>query len=121
MLCGWFISPGPEPWVVPHDLMNLPSFENFTTRPLAFATWPSVTKMSPLLRDDDVARAGERLVGFRRDAGLAERHQHFAVRTELEDLAALAVLGLRVGHPDVAVAIDRHAVSLHEHSGSRNF
>src|SRR5262245_45522567 len=47
MLCGWFISPGPEPCVVPHDLMNVPSFENFTTRPLAFATCPSVTKTSP--------------------------------------------------------------------------
>ena len=64
MLCGWFISPGPEPCVVPHALMNLPSFENFTTRPLAFATWPSVTKMSPLLRDDDVARSGERRRSF---------------------------------------------------------
>ena len=47
--------------------------------------------------------------------GLPERHQDLAVGAELEDLLALPVFVLRVGHPDVAVAIDRHPVRLDEH------
>ena len=61
-----------------------------------------------------------RLVEMRRaaagDAGRAEPHQHLAVGRQLDDLMPFrAVLArLRVGHPDVAVAIDVQAVRKHE-------
>ena len=45
MACGTLNSPGPVPFL-PQALMKRPSFENFTTR---LFTWPSATKMSPLV------------------------------------------------------------------------
>src|SRR6516164_9316348 len=53
------------------------------------------------------------------DALLAERHQHLAVRAELEDLMALAVLALAVGDPDIALRIDENAVRENEHAGAK--
>src|SRR6266566_4719976 len=47
MPCSVRNSPGAYP-VLPHALMNLPSFENFITRLLPFTSWPSAMKMSPL-------------------------------------------------------------------------
>ena len=46
-VCGTLNSPGPAPRL-PHALMNLPSFVNFTTRELL---WPSATKMSPFVAE----------------------------------------------------------------------
>src|SRR5438874_2173428 len=43
-------------------------------------------------------------------AGLAELQQHLAVGRELDDLLALAVLGLEVGRPDIAVLVDGDGV-----------
>ena len=51
-------------------------------------------------------------------AGRPEPHQHFAIGRQLDDLVPFrSVLArLRVGHPDVAVAIDVQAVRKHEQS-----
>ena len=63
-------------------------------------------------RHDDVARRGEVVRAASLDTGRSERQQHLAGRTELDDdvpaLVALrnAVGRHRVGHPDVAFAID---------------
>src|SRR5439155_20153591 len=61
-------------------------------------------------RDDDVGRLIEQTGGRAADARLAERHERFALGTELEDLVALPALAARVGHPEIAVAIHRRAV-----------
>src|SRR5262249_8320204 len=68
-------------------------------------------------RDQNRGRSveGVRTVACR--SGLAEREQDLAVRAELEDLVALAVLALGVGDPDVAVAVDKNSVRKPEHSG----
>ena len=47
MPCRVRNSPGAYP-VFPQALMNLPSFEYFTTRLLPVTSWPSATKISPL-------------------------------------------------------------------------
>src|SRR5829696_3849197 len=52
-------------------------------------------------------------------AGLAERQQHFSIRTELEDLVTLAVLAEAVGHPNVSLAIDMETVRKNEHSPAK--
>ena len=94
-------------------------------------------------RDDDVVRLGERLGRIAADAGLAERHQHLAVRAELDDLVADRLgrrrrraagasrgaapragrgwLSLAVGHPDVAVAVDVDAVREDHHPAPKLF
>jgi hypothetical protein len=69
-----------------------------------------------VLSDGNVGRAAEQVVAATGDARLAERHQELAVRTEFEDLVALALRHHRVGYPDVAVPIDSDAVGLHEHA-----
>ena len=74
----------------------------------------------------DVGRVGQRLRRVAPHARLAKRHQHLAFGAELHHGAALVafagklleLLGARrprVGHPDVAVAIDVDAVRPHEH------
>ena len=55
------------------------------------------------------------------DAGLAERHEHFAVGAELEHLLALAGSAHAVGHPDIADAVDMQAVWQNEHAGAKAF
>ncbi len=73
--------------------------------------------------DKDVAvrrhrDVGRRVEGIRPVAGdtrPAQRHQHLAVRAELEDLMAAAVAAAVVRHPDIAVAIDVHSVGMIEH------
>ena len=92
--------------------MNLPSFDNLTTRllPAPVGGWLLGDEDLAVRRDDDVGRLVERVRAVAGDAGLAERHQQLAVGTELEDLMAFAARRPRVGHPDVAVAIDREAV-----------
>src|SRR6185295_1263114 len=75
----------------------------------------------------DVVWIGQRLRRIAAHARLAECHQHLAVRTELDDGTALLVLARellqligrrrpRVGHPDIALAIDMDAVRPHEHA-----
>jgi len=101
--------------------MNFPSLENFTMRPLAFATCPSLTKMSPF-------GATTTSVGPLNVSGpslatpaLPSVINTFPSGLSLEDLLAFSVLVLRVGHPDVAVTVYRHAVRLHEHPCAKAF
>ena len=74
--------------------MNLPSFENFTMRALELASVPVGHEDVAVGSDDHVGGPVERVRAVARDAGLAERHQHFAVRAELEHLLALAISAL---------------------------
>ena len=69
-------------------------------------------------RDRDVARPIERVLAVAGHAGLAERHQDLAVRAELDDDSALAVLAALVGHPDVALAVDAEAMREVEHAAA---
>ena len=50
---------------------------------------------------------------------LTEHQQDLSIRTELNDLVALAVFSLCVSHPHVAVLVDMHAVREHEHSRAK--
>ena len=59
------------------------------------------------------ADAFRRFIG---DTGLAEPHQHPAVRTKLEDLVALSVLAEPVGDPDIAVAVHMQPMRKQEQS-----
>ena len=89
--------------------------------------------MSPLLGvGEDVARLGQRLRRISFHARLSERHQHLALRAELDDDAALLVFArkflqllggrhARVGDPDIAVAIDMDAVRPDEHAAAEAF
>ncbi len=52
-------------------------------------------------------------------AGMAERHQHLAIGTELNDDVALAVLALAVGDIDVALFVEREPVRKDEHPGAK--
>src|SRR5262249_57587780 len=52
------------------------------------------------------------------DPGFAEREQHLAVRTELDDLMTLAVLAQPIGDPDVALAVDMNAVRQHQRTNA---
>ena len=72
-------------------------------------------------RDYNIGRPIERVGAFLGNAGLTQRHQYLSFRAELEDLLAFSVLVLRVGHPDVAVTVYRHAVRLHEHPCAEAF
>src|SRR5215510_6041401 len=78
---------------------------------------------------DDVVRVGQRLRRIAAHARLAERQQHLAVGTELDDNAALLILTRellqligrrrpRVGHPDIAVAVDMDAMRPYEHAAA---
>src|SRR5689334_16010769 len=66
--------------------------------------------------DDDVGRLIEEVRPRSADARLAKRHQHLALWAELEYLVPLARFSARVGHPQVAVAIDGGAVREDEHA-----
>jgi len=76
----------------------------------------------PPVTHEDVAIAGHHDIGgsvehvgaFTCDAGLAERQQDLAVRTELDDLMALSVAAGVIGRPHVALVIDRKAVRVVE-------
>ena len=76
------------------------------------------------VRDDDVVRC-EEVIRLFPAARLAECEQHFAVRTELEDLVPFSVLGAfgrrqtrRVGHPQVRGWPEVRARALPAHSSS---
>jgi hypothetical protein len=116
-----------------------------TRRPAALA--PGLDECAVFRKPDDPVVAvftvsvGDEDVTFRRDrdvtwcsevigsaalfAECAQRHQHLAGRTELDhDLAALVPLRRpvhrhRVGHPDVALAIDIDAVRPDEHAAAK--
>src|SRR5262245_32569749 len=79
---------------------------------------------------DNVVRFGQRVRRISLHAGFAQRHQHLAIGTELDDNAALLVFtrkldaffGCRnasVGHPDVSISIDVDAVWPHEHAAAK--
>ena len=76
--------------------------------------------MSPfgaITTSDGGLKVSCRLAG---DARLAERHQHLAVRAELEDRVALAVLDLAVGRPRRCRRGRRTAVREDEHAGAES-
>src|SRR5262249_23323211 len=66
-------------------------------------------------RDHNVRGSVEYIRTFAGDAGLAKRHQDFALRTKLENLMPFSIFSLSIRYPDVSFAIYRHAVRLHEH------
>src|SRR4030095_11775210 len=66
-------------------------------------------------RDDNVTRPAEGVGALGCDTGLPQRHEQLSILAELEHLMPLPVLALGVGDPDIALAIDGHAVRLHEH------
>jgi hypothetical protein len=55
------------------------------------------------------------------DPGFAEREQHLAVRTELDNLMTFALLAQPIGDPDVALAIDMDAVRQHQRANAEAF
>src|SRR5258705_3700170 len=57
-------------------------------------------------RHHDVSRLKQRVLTIARNAGLAERHQDLAVRTEFVDRVPLAVLAGLVRCPDIALPVD---------------
>jgi hypothetical protein len=67
---------------------------------------------------EDIGRPVECVRAFARHARLAERHQHFALRAELEDLLSLAVSSLAVSHPHVAVTVHMETMWNNEHTGA---
>src|SRR5215467_13522641 len=68
--------------------------------------------------DEHVRWLIEELRAAARHARLAEPHQLRAVGTELDHLMAFTAAASRVGHPQVAVAIDARAVREVEHPGA---
>src|SRR5579863_2385058 len=62
-----------------------------------------------------IGRLIEKTRRIARDSRLAKRHQNLPIRTELEDLLALSIAALFVGHPKVSIRIDRRAVRKIEH------
>ena len=101
--------------------MNLPSLANFTMRALVLPPWPSATKMSPFGATSTSEGALNVSWPVAGDAGLAERHQHLAVRAELHDQPGpCRSCALAVGDPDVAVAVDVQAVREDEHARRRS-
>ncbi len=69
-------------------------------------------------RDQHRRRRVELVRRVTRNAGLAQRQQHLALRAELEHLMALAVLAEPVGDPDVAFLIREDAMREDEHAGA---
>ena len=100
--------------------MNLPSLGELHDPRIGVAAVSVGDKNVAIGRDQNCGRRVELVRAAAGDAGLAERHQHLAVRAELEDLVALAVLAEAVGHPDIAVAVDVNAVRKQEQSRRRS-
>src|SRR3954453_3474233 len=67
-------------------------------------------------RDQNCRRRIEFVRAVAGDPGLAEPHQHPAVRTKLEDLVALSVLAEPVGDPDIPVAVHMQPMRKQEQS-----
>src|SRR5215472_5039356 len=67
-------------------------------------------------RDQDIGRPIEGVGPVARDPGLAQRHQHLSIGTELDNRVALAVAVSAVGHPDVAVPVREQAVRPIDHA-----
>jgi hypothetical protein len=80
------------------------------------------------IRDKDVAIGGgddvggfvEMIWSAAGDACCPESHENLSIRGELEDLLALGSVFTRerVGHPDVAFAVDVQAVREYEKTGA---
>ena len=106
--------------------MNVPSAPNFTTRLFVASPWPSATKMSPFGATTTSLGALKCVSVVAGDAGRAEPQQHLAARAELDDLMAAAVavrparalVGRRVGDPDVALRVDLEPVRPDEHAAA---
>ena len=69
--------------------------------------------------DDHVRGLIERVRPISGDASLPQRHQDLSIRVKFEDLLALAVLPLSVGHPNVSLLIDVNTVRKHEHAAAK--
>src|SRR5580704_18476653 len=102
----------------PPGLDELAVLVEFDDAGIGVAAMPVADKDIAIGRDQHRRRRVELVRTAAGDALLAERHQHLAVRAELEDLVALAVLALAVGDPDIALRIDKNAVREHEHAGA---
>src|SRR5579862_954197 len=84
---------------------------------------PIITILAMPVRDENVAirsdhhsgRTIESVGPIACDAGLAQRHQHFPLGTELHHLMALPIFSVGVGYPHVVVLIDKKPVRKHEH------
>ncbi len=97
---------------------------------VGIATVPIADEDVAVGRNEDRRRRVELVGTGAGDAGLAERQQELAVRTELEDLVAFAVLAEPVDQPDIALAVDLDAVredgqacakTLHQSAGRIEF
>src|SRR5439155_23663455 len=66
-------------------------------------------------RNENVGGLIEKIRAAAGYTGFAERHEHYAVGTELGDGVSLAAAAARVGDPEIAVAIDAGAVREVEH------
>ena len=69
-------------------------------------------------RDHDGTHAAQIARSVARHPGLADRHQHLAVRAELEQVGALAVLGDLIAGPDTAVVVDIERMRDGEQAGA---
>ena len=69
--------------------------------------------------DGDVIGQIEGIWSAARNASLAERHQHFSFRAELEYLLAFSRDAGRVGNPEVSFGIDDRSMRKEEHVCSK--
>src|ERR1700676_36757 len=107
--------------------LGSPGLEEFSALGKLYDARVAVAAMA--VRNEDVAvrsdghRRGliESVVCLACDAGFAERHQNFAVRTEFEYLVAFSGASLPVGGPDVSVLIRGDAVRKNKHSRAKTF
>ena len=125
--CAFLNSPGPVP-SLPHSLMNLPSrrklhdASDIIRRHLRILPGVAVSDVDIAVgRGDDIGRLVEMCRAAAGNAGRAKPHQHLAVRRQLDDLLPFrpVLARLRVGHPDVAVAIDVQSVRKDEQARRR--
>ena len=132
--CGVRNSPGPVP-VLPMIRRNLPFRSNTEMRPTRFGILDvrmafRHVNVAVARIGDDVGRVGQRVRRISPHARSAQRHQHLAIGTELDDDASLVVFSrkllelvggrdARVGHPHVSVSIDMDAVRPHEHAAAK--
>src|SRR5436309_8130553 len=70
----------------------------------------------PVGSDGDGGRAIEGVLASAGDSRLAQRQQNLPVRTEFENLLALAVFALAVSGPRVSVLVHRETVRKNKHS-----
>ena len=65
---------------------------------------------------DHIGRLIEKAGRITGHSGFTKRHEDLSIRAELENLLALSIAALFVGHPEVSILVDRRAVRKVEHS-----